>query len=245
MVKVLLAFGANINLTNKKGKTPIDMCYKDSDIAYPPQMGQQLQSEQIQVVSMNSKHDSVRLLLKECGGETGRRHESIRGPKRTATKVFKRTSTIRKKPPQKVQQELVSENCVRERSGLESDWCMEVAKLYHETWTKARIYPAPTFSADLKDAAQLGSQVRLMRLLQMAGSRILTLDGGGMKGIIEVELLEQIENATGRKIVELFDWIVGTSVGGVIAAALVYGKKEDNSSRVAIVGIITILRVRL
>ena len=56
------------------------------------------------------------------------------------------------------------------------------------------------------------------------GQRILCLDGGGLKGLILIEVLIHIEKLTGRKIVELFDWIVGTSTGGIIALALVYGE---------------------
>ncbi len=56
------------------------------------------------------------------------------------------------------------------------------------------------------------------------GSRVLFLDGGGIKGLIQLEVLSQIEQRTGRTITELFDWIVGTSTGGVIALALVYGE---------------------
>ena len=55
------------------------------------------------------------------------------------------------------------------------------------------------------------------------GSRLLFLDGGGVKGLSQVESLIQLEEATGRKITDLFDWIVGTSIGGIIALALVYG----------------------
>ena len=33
----------------------------------------------------------------------------------------------------------------------------------------------------------------------------------------------RLEEATGRKITELFDWIIGTSTGGIIALGLVYG----------------------
>ena len=58
------------------------------------------------------------------------------------------------------------------------------------------------------------------------GERILCLDGGGIKGLIQIEVLIQIEELTGKKITELFNWIVGTSTGGVIALALVYGKHE-------------------
>ena len=57
---------------------------------------------------------------------------------------------------------------------------------------------------------------------QGSGSRMLILDGGGIRGLIEIEILERIEKMTGRRIIELFDWIVGTSTGGVIALALVY-----------------------
>ena len=55
------------------------------------------------------------------------------------------------------------------------------------------------------------------------GSRLLFLDGGGVRGLSQIECLIQLEEATGRKIADLFDWIVGTSIGGIIALGLVYG----------------------
>ncbi len=58
------------------------------------------------------------------------------------------------------------------------------------------------------------------------GSRILFLDGGGIRGLIQIEILAQLEKKTGRKVTELFDWIVGTSTGAVVALALVYGKSN-------------------
>lgn len=32
-----------------------------------------------------------------------------------------------------------------------------------------------------------------------------------------------IEQRTGHKITDLFDWIIGTSTGGIVALGLVYG----------------------
>jgi len=50
--------------------------------------------------------------------------------------------------------------------------------------------------------------------------RVLAIDGGGMRGIIPAMLLEQIESQTGRRIADLFDLVVGTSTGALIALAL-------------------------
>jgi len=56
------------------------------------------------------------------------------------------------------------------------------------------------------------------------GYRVLCLDGGGIKGLVLIEELINIEERTGRRIIDLFDWIVGTSTGGILALALVYSK---------------------
>ena len=50
--------------------------------------------------------------------------------------------------------------------------------------------------------------------------RILSLDGGGLRGLAELIILKKIEDITGKRIYELFDLIVGTSTGGIIACGL-------------------------
>ena len=50
--------------------------------------------------------------------------------------------------------------------------------------------------------------------------RILSLDGGGIRGIIPAIVLAELEQKTGRPICELFDLIAGTSTGGILALAL-------------------------
>ncbi|KAL8689851.1 MAG: hypothetical protein Q9218_004571 [Villophora microphyllina] len=56
-----------------------------------------------------------------------------------------------------------------------------------------------------------------------AGIRVLTLDGGGIRGIVELEILRLIEQALGGRIPirHFFDLVVGTSTGGIIALGLV------------------------
>lgn len=56
------------------------------------------------------------------------------------------------------------------------------------------------------------------------GSRLLFLDGGGIKGLVQIEVMRQLEAVTGRRITELFDWIIGSSIGGILALGMVYGK---------------------
>ncbi|KAK8121780.1 hypothetical protein PG984_010450 [Apiospora sp. TS-2023a] len=54
-----------------------------------------------------------------------------------------------------------------------------------------------------------------------AGVRILTLDGGGIRGVVELEVLEQIEIALGGIPIQcFFDLVVGTSTGGLVALGL-------------------------
>ena len=50
--------------------------------------------------------------------------------------------------------------------------------------------------------------------------RILSIDGGGIRGVIPAVLLAQMEKRTGRPVSELFDLIAGTSTGGILAAGL-------------------------
>ena len=50
--------------------------------------------------------------------------------------------------------------------------------------------------------------------------KVLSIDGGGIRGIIPAKILAEIEKETGKQIHEMFDLIVGTSTGGILALAL-------------------------
>ena len=44
-----------------------------------------------------------------------------------------------------------------------------------------------------------------------------------MKGLVQIQMLMAIEKALGRPIKDCFEWISGTSVGGIIALLLCAG----------------------
>lgn len=50
--------------------------------------------------------------------------------------------------------------------------------------------------------------------------KILSIDGGGIRGLIPALVLAEVERQTGKAVSELFDLIAGTSTGGILALGL-------------------------
>ena len=58
--------------------------------------------------------------------------------------------------------------------------------------------------------------------------RVLSIDGGGIRGVIPALVLQQIEEITEKRIADLFDVIAGTSTGAILALGLAV---PDSKSR--------------
>jgi patatin-like phospholipase/acyl hydrolase len=76
--------------------------------------------------------------------------------------------------------------------------------------------------------------VSLMEVLERGGPRkLLALDGGGIRGLITIEVLAEIEKqlrgerGDGFRLADEFDYIAGTSTGAIIATCLSLGKSVD------------------
>src|SRR5215472_5219782 len=60
--------------------------------------------------------------------------------------------------------------------------------------------------------------------------RILSMDGGGIRGIIPARILQHIEESTGKPASALFHLIAGTSTGGILGCGLA---KEKPARQIA------------
>ncbi|MEL6457860.1 MAG: patatin-like phospholipase family protein [Cyanobacteria bacterium J06621_15] len=58
--------------------------------------------------------------------------------------------------------------------------------------------------------------------------RILSLDGGGVRGIVAAKMLANIEKQINQPLNQYFDLIVGTSTGSIVAAAIATGRSCDD-----------------
>lgn len=98
----------------------------------------------------------------------------------------------------------------------------KIQKIVEEGTTNAR--EDALYLASKRLLSSLGLHIipvgRFESQLATKGKRILSLDGGGMKGLATVRLLRQIELRANQPLRELFDLVVGTSTGALLAVAL-------------------------
>ena len=75
------------------------------------------------------------------------------------------------------------------------------------------------------------------KISQTGPKRLLALDGGGIRGLISVEVLAAIESMLQRRLcrgddfvlADYFDYIAGTSTGGIIATCLAWGMRVSQA----------------
>lgn len=57
--------------------------------------------------------------------------------------------------------------------------------------------------------------------------RVLSIDGGGIRGVLPATLIGEIEARSGKPAHELFDLLVGTSIGGITVMGLTVPDSQD------------------
>lgn len=67
--------------------------------------------------------------------------------------------------------------------------------------------------------------------------KILSIDGGGIRGVIPARFMAEIERRTGQPISQIFDLIAGTSTGGILALGMTVPDENGQPRFPAIRGI--------
>jgi uncharacterized protein len=87
---------------------------------------------------------------------------------------------------------------------------------------------APSWEANRAASLFEGKDMRKKAFANLnikAGNKtLLCLDGGGIRGIMTLQLLKKLEEVAGVPCCELFDIVGGTSTGGIIAGLIALGK---------------------
>ena len=188
-LKTLLAFNADISLTNNQEETPIDMA-KNAGVTEIVDMLQQLN-----------------------GMEEERRHSTDFDNVVKWPPTFNRHSSISEEP-----------KCPDEIAGQRKAYVDTLMITFEKFQGQVDPSVLDQILACAMETYDYSVNHEPVCRRQHRGDRVLCLDGGGIRGLILIELLSAVEEITGAKIIDLFDWIVGTSTGGILALAIVYSK---------------------
>ncbi|XP_065659554.1 85/88 kDa calcium-independent phospholipase A2-like isoform X2 [Hydra vulgaris] len=71
---------------------------------------------------------------------------------------------------------------------------------------------------------EISSHTQSILKMKTKKEAVLSLDGGGIRGLVLIEILLTLETLTGCQIYDLFDWVSGTSTGSVLAMSIANGK---------------------
>jgi len=100
---------------------------------------------------------------------------------------------------------------------------------------------APTTGEQAAKGADepVGSARATKRVFRMKGDgaregksfHVLSLTGGGFRGLYSARVLQELEQRAGRPIGQCFDLIAGTSIGGILALAVAFERPMDDVIR--------------
>ncbi|XP_076312076.1 85/88 kDa calcium-independent phospholipase A2-like isoform X2 [Tachypleus tridentatus] len=105
--------------------------------------------------------------------------------------------------------------------------CSNISKnitLYDDIMSAAVVSAAITRKRGLFSLGGFDDVDSLREQFGKKTDNLLCLDGGGIRGLILIRILMELETYVGLHLVNCFDWIAGTSTGGILALALAQGK---------------------
>lgn len=205
MLMILLTFGADDNIRNKKGESPLD---STSNVKAKELLNELEHHRRIGNLKwmkktqdrLNLDHKNVKSTEQEDGGT-----KSFSGPQ-SESNANSKNLTGHKNKTQKSPNSCDDND---KSNGKEDPNNKKPSDPHPPKGSLDDILNSTEFKNDL---------------------RLLSLDGGGIRGMVLCKILGEIEKEVKQPIKDCFDWIAGTSTGGILALALSKGKtiKEIN-----------------
>uniref|UniRef100_A0A1X7U4U8 PNPLA domain-containing protein n=1 Tax=Amphimedon queenslandica TaxID=400682 RepID=A0A1X7U4U8_AMPQE len=206
MVQLLLVFGANINAINDKKRTPLDMLINGGNDKIFSKIIEELKRFDAKHVDMPERQEKL------TDHQQNRRFESIGMgiEKQRALSIDGLSPAVIAQKLETNLNELYDEyDCIH---NFDMQMTIGLQQFELNRW-KRTSSSAMKFNVREIERANSISSLSFIRYMVVV---VLFLDGGGIRGLIQIEIMSIIEQRTGRSITELFDWIVGTSTGGVV-----------------------------
>ncbi|KAJ7399859.1 85/88 kDa calcium-independent phospholipase A2 [Pitangus sulphuratus] len=202
---VLLTHGAHTNARGQDGNTPLHLAMKHDHL------------DMIKAIVVFGGDVEIPNDFGETPGLLAAR--SSKGANRKVLlDLLQTVGTERCHPPPNPDSPSLAPSAASFLEGQPSSWSSFSSLGYQDI-----LYVSTTLGQLLKapDVVDMPSEDRRNQ------DRLLCLDGGGIRGLVLIQLLLAIEKAAGRPVREIFDWIAGTSTGGILALAIVHGKSMD------------------
>lgn len=199
MLKILLVFDADVNIRNKKGESPLASTsnVKAKELLNTLEHHRRIGNLKWMKKTqdrLNLDHKNVKSTEQEDGGTL-----SSIGSQRESN-VNSKNPTGRKNETQKSPNSCDNND---KSNGKEDP----------NNKKPSDPDPAKGLLDDISNSTELKNDLRL-----------LSLDGGGIRGMVLCQILKEIEKKVRQPIKDCFDWIAGTSTGGILALAVCQGK---------------------
>ncbi|XP_075724656.1 85/88 kDa calcium-independent phospholipase A2-like isoform X3 [Rhipicephalus microplus] len=208
----LLSHGANVNAIGSDGDSPLHVAVR---VAVPNHENWSIFLEQSDVSLIHA--------LIVFGADVNQRNQKGETARHLAA-----TSKLNKKDVVLYTLHAVGAHRCEQDRGC-SDGCSPTGTFDGVPPDKPDFIRTPRLYDELMGASIVREAVR--RRLQerregqpQSRSRVLCLDGGGIRGLIIIQMLVALEAIIGQPILDCFDWAAGTSTGGVLALLLARGK---------------------
>lgn len=251
-VKTLISLGADFNKRDSMGRTPLDFAriiargglessvqMKEFEVGQKMVIGEEmiiergltrtveitstfhLESQSITSEQPTAKEENMIDLLISIGATTGsnKSREDQLLSSLVVAAARHTTNSLRDLSPEP--QEDTTAGSVENGFGSEN-YCVSYKVL--DSRISERLQDLSHTLTPEESLELVGDMRKREQFRRKYGSRILCLDGGGIRGLVTLSILQEIERKMNKKITEIFDWIVGTSTGGIIALGLCYGE---------------------